>query len=152
MALDLKTAAKKLLVNNIGLKKGERVVVVTDRKECPIFSAVCNQVKKLGGKLEQVRISPRRTNSQPLPQLKDTFASAKVIIGITDKSISHCPETRRARKRHGARAITMPGVYTRLFLKAMHADQKKVKEVGEDLAEKLRKTGVVRISTPSGTN
>jgi aminopeptidase len=152
MKLTLRTAANKLLTHNLAMQKGEKVVVVTDRKNCPVFKAVCAAVGQLGGRLKKVRISSKRTNSAPLPKLMKTFAAADIIIGITDKSISHSPETRIARKRHGARAITMPGIDRTLFLKAMSANQRRIKELGDRIAERLRKSGVVRIRTPSGTD
>jgi leucyl aminopeptidase (aminopeptidase T) len=150
--MTLQSAAHKLLTRHLGLRKGEIVVVVTDRKDCPIFRAVCKEVVGLGGELKKVRITTKRTNSQPLPHLRETFNQADIIIGVTDRSISHCPETRIARKRYGTRVITMPGIDRKLFLKAMMANQKRVKEIGDKLAEKLRRSGVVRITTPSGTN
>jgi leucyl aminopeptidase (aminopeptidase T) len=150
--LTLKKAAIKLLKQNIDLKKHEKVVVVTDRKNCPVFKAVCNAINLMGGNLTKIHITKNRTHSSPLPKLEKIFNKNDVIIGITDKSISHCPEMRIARKKYGARAITMIEVDKYLFLKAMRANQKKIKTINKKLSTKLKKCRKVRITTPSGTD
>lgn len=43
--LTIQKAAIKLLKQNINLRKNEKFVVVTDRKKCPVFKAVCDAVK-----------------------------------------------------------------------------------------------------------
>jgi len=144
-------AAIKFLRQNINLNKGENVVVVTDRKVCPIFRAICEGVGLLGGKLVKVRIARNRTHSAPLPQLKNTFNQSNVIIGITDKSITHCPETRIARKKFGVRAVTMVEVDKNLFLKAINANQKKIRTISNALSKKLKKCKKVTVTTPAGT-
>lgn len=147
-----KQAAIKLLKQNINLQKGEKVLVVTDRKNCPIFNAVCHAVNLLKGNLTKIHITRNRTHSSPLPKLAKTFAGSDIIIAITDKSISHCPETRIARKKFGARVISMVEVDKNLFLKALKADQKRVKSIGLKLENKLKKCKKVKIKTKSGTD
>jgi len=148
--LSLKTASQKLLAENLAVKKDEKVTVVTDRKSCPIFNAVCSAAISRGAALTKVRISSRRTHSSPIPTLNDTFKKSDVIIAITDKSISHSPETRRARKLRGARVISMVEVNKALFLKAMSADAQRIRRIGDKLAEKLRRSKTVTITTPNG--
>lgn len=150
--MNLQEAAVKLLKQNIGLKENEKVLVVTDRKNCPVFKAVCDAVKLMNGDLTKIRITRNRTHSSPLPRLKKTFIQNDVIIGITDNSISHCPETRIARKKHGTRVISTVEVDKNLFMKAMQADQKKIKTIGNKLSEKLKECRRVRITTNSGTD
>lgn len=150
--LTLQKAAIKLLKQNIDLRKHEKVVVVTDRKKCPIFKAICNAVRLMNGDLTEIHISKNRTHSSPLPKLKKTFTQSDIIIAITDKSISHCPETRIAGQKHGVRVISMVEVDKSLFLKAMRANQKKIKTISNKLSEKLKKCKKVRITTPSGTD
>ncbi|MBU1204644.1 MAG: aminopeptidase [Nanoarchaeota archaeon] len=149
--ITIQKAAIKLLKQNINLRKHEKVVVVTDRKNCPIFKAVCDAVKLMKGNLTEIHITKNRTHSSPLPKLEKTFIQNDVIIAITDKSISHCPETGIARKKYGVRVISMVEVDKNLFLKAMRVNQKKIKIIGNKLSKKLKKCKKVRIRTPSGT-
>lgn len=148
----LEEAAISFLEKNVKLRKGERVVVVTDRKNCPIFKAICFATRLMGGSLKKVRITKKREHSSPLPKLKKTFIKSDVIIAVTDKSISHCPEVRIARKKYGARVISMVEVDEKLFLKGMKANQKKIKILGNKIAGKLRKCKKVKILTESGTH
>jgi aminopeptidase len=146
-------AAEKLLKKNFRMKKGETVLVLTDRQECPIFSAVCSQVKILGGNLKKAYVSDNRTNSEALPELRDVFLAADIIIGITDNSITHCPETKAAMKK-GARIITMPGIGKRnfLFLKAMQADPRRIYAVSKKLADRMEGVRRIRVTSPKGTD
>lgn len=150
--LGLEKTAIKFLEQNLGLREKEKLLVVSDRKKDPLFNAVCRAAKSLKAELKTSHITRHRAHSQPLPGLKDLFSSSNIIIGITDKSITHCPETRLARKRHGTRVITMVETDEKLFLKGMKADQKQIKRISEKLVEKLRKTRQVRIISPSGTD
>jgi leucyl aminopeptidase (aminopeptidase T) len=151
-ALGLKQAAIQLLKRNVKLKKGEKVVVVSDRKSCPIFNAICSAVKMMGGNLLKVKITRKRYQNSPLPHLKETFCQSDVIIAVTDKSISHSPETRIARRKYGARVVSMVEVDEGLFLKSVKASQKKIKIIGKKIARKLRRCKKVKIFTPLGTN
>ncbi|MEM7825843.1 MAG: aminopeptidase [Candidatus Aenigmatarchaeota archaeon] len=152
MKITLEKAAEKLLKEILKLKKGERVVVVTDRKNCQIFKAICSAIELKGCNLRKVRIKRKRQHSEPLSYLKKVFSESDVIIGITDKSISHCPEVRVARKKFGARVISMVEVDEKLFLKGIKANQKKIKAIGNKLARKLRKCKKVKILTKKRTN
>ncbi|MFH1420611.1 MAG: aminopeptidase [Candidatus Aenigmatarchaeota archaeon] len=150
--MNLNQAALKLLTQNLALKKGEKVIVVSDRKHCRVFDAVCKATISMGGELTKIHITNKRMPSEPLPKLKNVFARSDVIIGIVDKSITHCPEVRIARKRHGARAVTFVGVDEKLFLKAMKADQKQIKKINNKLVKKLKRCKIVKIVTPAGTD
>ncbi len=150
--MTLLNAAIKLLKQNIALKKGEKAIIVTDRKNCPVFKVVCQTVDLLEGNLIKIHITGNREHSSPLPRLAKLFNQSDIIIAITDKSISNCPETKLARKNHGTRVISMVEVDESLFLKAMEADQKKIKIISNKIYKKLNKCRKVKIITPSGTN
>jgi aminopeptidase len=145
----LSKASKDFLKKHLALKKGEKITIVTDRDNCDVFRNIAREAMKKAH-LTSVKITRDRKNSQPLPMLKELFSKSDVIVGITDKSISHCPETRAALAK-GARAITMIGVEKNLFLKAMRADQKEIRLIGKKIERKLQKAKKVKITSPSGT-
>ncbi|MDD5178150.1 MAG: aminopeptidase [Candidatus Nanoarchaeia archaeon] len=147
----LDKAAMNFLNQNLDLKKGEVTTIVTDRRSCKIFDAICRAAELKKARLFKAHISDEREHSQPIPYLKKVFRKSKVIIGITDKSISHCPEMSKAIKK-GTRAITMVGVDEKLFLKGMAADKNKIIKTNEKLYKLLKKTKRVRITTHSGTD
>ncbi|MCX6709539.1 MAG: aminopeptidase [Candidatus Woesearchaeota archaeon] len=150
--MDYKNASLKLLKENLALKRGEKLTVVTDRQNCPIFSAVSFAGKKLGAQVKHIHISNNRTNSEPVPELRALFLNSDVIVGITDNSLSHCPETKEAMKK-GARIITMPGIgkSNSLFLKAIKADSGKIHAITKKLADKMKGVRKIRVTSPKGT-
>lgn len=150
--MELLTAALKLLKQNIHLKKGERVALVTDRKRCPIFAAFKTTLQELKARYTEIHLDPRRAHSSPIPKAKKILIRSDVIIAPTTKSISHSPETRLARKRYGARVASMPGITPELFLKAMKADTKKIRTTHEKLRRLLRNAKSVHVTSPSGTD
>lgn len=148
----LREAAFKILKKSIRLKKGEKVTLVTDRKNDPIFNALRKEVLEMGGKLTVASITSNREHSSPIPKIKDVLIQSDVIIAPTTKSISHSPETRLARTRYGARVASMPGITPSLFLKAAKADVRKIKKLNFYLYGLLRKARRLNVSTPSGTS
>ncbi|MGC8812411.1 MAG: hypothetical protein ACP5O8_02380 [Candidatus Aenigmatarchaeota archaeon] len=84
--LSLDKAAKKFLEKHVKLKKGERVLVVTDRKNCQIFKAICHTVELKGGNLKKVKIKRKREHSSPLPYLKEVFAKSNVKLVLLIKA------------------------------------------------------------------
>lgn len=147
----LRRAAIKLFRGNIALKRGERVALVTDRERCPIFSVLLQACKELGGIPVEVHLTPDREHSSPIPEVKEALNESSVIVAATDKSISHSPETMTARKKHGARVASMPGITPALFLKAMETDVAALKKVNSALARKLAGAKCVILRTPAGT-
>jgi len=150
--MKLDQATKKLLIQNLGLKKGERVVVVTDRKNCPLFKSLCKSVTELKGKLIKIKISSKRNHSEPIPRFKEIFNNVDAIVAATDKSISHCPETRIARKEHSTRVISMPTVKKSLFIKSIKANQKNIEKIGKKLLKFLKNKNKFNITTKLGTD
>ena len=149
--VEIKEAARKLLAENIKLKKNEKVVLVTDKKKCQIFDALKRVLKEDKIKFEILKLSPQREHSSPIPSAAKVFENADVIVAPTLKSISHSPETYAARKK-GARVASMPGITSELFVEAMKADSEKIKRINRKLAKKLKNAKVANVITPSGTN
>lgn len=148
----LRTAAFRLLRRNIKLRKREKVVLVTDRRRCPIFAAFRAGLRKLGARYTEVHLDPKRAHSSPIPKAKQALIHSDVIIAPTTKSISHSPETRLAQKRYGARVASMPGITPELFIKAMKADSKGIKRMHGRLQRFLQKAKAVHVLSPSGTD
>lgn len=148
---NLQDAALTLLKRNIKMKKGERVLVITDRKDCKIFTSICAAVEKLGGILLEAYITNEREHSSPLPQLKELLRQADVIIAPTDKSITHSPEVREARLKYGARLISMPGITEELFIKGVDVDPGEIKKINNRLRKKLENAKNITVISPSGT-
>jgi len=149
---ELEKAATKLLKKNIKLKRGEKVVLVTDEKEDPVFDAIKKSLIKAGNKFLILRLTDKRENSSPIPKIKKVFYDCDVIIAPTVKSITHSPETYTARHKYGARVASMPGITPEMFVEAMKVDVGKVKKLVKQVYKKLNGSKIISITTPSGTH
>ncbi|MCX6767266.1 MAG: aminopeptidase [Candidatus Micrarchaeota archaeon] len=147
----LKRAAVKLLRENIKLKRGEKVVLVTDRHGDPIHSALLQAATELGGVIREQRIRAGRQHSSPIPEARKTLLWADVLLAPVDSSITHCDETVAAMKK-GLRGASMPGIYPELFAKLLTADAEKVAWTNEKIVNALRGAREVRITSPSGSD
>jgi len=65
--MKLDQATKKLLKQNLGLKKGEKIAVVTDRKNCSLFKSLCKSAEELKSKVIKVNIKKIHRNRLTLP-------------------------------------------------------------------------------------
>ncbi len=150
--LKLQNAAILLLKRNLKMKKGENVLLVTDRADCPIFMAVSAAVLQLGGKLIQAYISPGREHSSPIFSLKEIALKSDIIIAPTDKSVTHSPEIMDARKKKGTRIVSMPGITVGMFIKGVSVDPKEIKKVNFKLRKRIFGAKEFHIFSPSGTD
>ncbi|MCS7109495.1 MAG: hypothetical protein NZ903_01730 [Candidatus Micrarchaeota archaeon] len=148
---EIQGAALQLLIKNVQLKEGETILLITDRKSCPIFTSLSAAANQLGGKLIEAFISSDRQHSSPMPSIRDLCINSDVIIGVTDKSISHSPEVSEARKS-GARVVSMPGITPELFVKGVSSDPAVIKRINLKLEKKLGSAKEIKVFSPSGTN
>ena len=149
---ELEKAATKLLKKNIKLKRGEKVVLVTDEKEDPVFDAIKKALLKMGNKFLIIRLTNKREHSSPIPKVANVFYNSDVIIAPTTRSITHSPETCTAMYKYGTRVASMPGITPEMFVEALEVDVKKIKNLIDFFKNKLEKAKVVNITTPSGTH
>ncbi|VVB73508.1 Uncharacterised protein [uncultured archaeon] len=147
----LQGAALKLLRQNLRLKRGERVALVTDRKDCMVFVALDAAARQLGASVSEAYLDPDRQNSAPVPAVGKLFMESDVIIAPTSKSITHSPETIAARKKAGARVASMPGITEKMLIQAMSVDPRRIRTLHSRLRRHLQGANTVYVTTPSGT-
>jgi len=147
----LRRAAIKLLRDNIRLKRGEKIVLVTDRKNDPIYSALKQAATELGGAVREQRIRAGRQHSAPIPEARKVLLWADVVLAPVDSSITHSHETVEAMKR-GLRGASMPAIYPGLFVKAMDCDAKAVDAADTRIRKALKAAREVRITSPGGSD
>jgi leucyl aminopeptidase (aminopeptidase T) len=142
--MHLNQATDELIKKILRISTSEKVLLVTDHKN-PIIASL---QKKIAAEL--VKIPFNRNHSEPLPALKEKFSQVDVIIAVTNKSISHCPETRAALAK-GTRIVSMPGIDKQLFIKAMLANQTEIKRTARKLLKKL-KAETIHITSRNSTD
>ncbi len=144
-------SALRLLNENLDVKRNERVLLLTDRSRCRIFDSILEAASNLGINISAKRISGSRSNSAPLPHLRKEFRSVDVIVAPTEKSISHSPQTRLARKKHGVRVASMPSITEELFLKAFDMSTGKQKKINSAFINALKGRSLC-ITSKAGTD
>jgi len=159
---------------NMGLKSGERVLVVTDVptmddwKKKTIEGLTDSVQRTLLAKAVSeiaresfpecpvefyVYPSTGRHGTEPGPEVADKLKTANVLIAITSYSLTHT-DARSGATKVGVRIASMPLFLIDMFYPGgpMAADYTKVKEETEKLAGLITGAKEVAIKTPAGTD
>ena len=145
-------AVDTVLVDCLGVSKGENVLVVTDPDKVDIATALTVRARELGADAALIEMAERPTNgTEPPPQVAAAMAASDVFIAPTTKSLSHTA-ARRAATDAGVRAATMPGITADMLTRTMSADYGEVRRRSRAVAELLTDGSTVRITSPGGTD
>ena len=135
------------------VKKGEKVVVVTDVLKASIGEAVYRAAKEAGAEAILVKMLPRtRHGEEPPAPVAAIMKSADVVIAPTSFSLSHT-QARKLANEAGARIATMPTITEEMMSKGgMTADFNQVKRQADRLIGKIGDAKEVHVTTPDGTD
>ncbi len=148
----LEEAARIAIENCLAVKRGEKVVVITDEPLRPIGRILWEESKNMGAEAILVEITPRSSHGEEPPEpLPSLMMQADVLIIPTTKSMSHTRARREACKA-GARCVTLPGIREETFQRALNADYSQIAQVSRKLAEVLTKGEQAEVVTPAGTD
>lgn len=141
----------KFLKTNLGIKKGETVLIVTDDNKLKIAEAIERAAKRLSDEVLLIKMRPRTRHAEEPPRaVSEAMKRADVVIIPTTMSLTHT-EARRLACRAGARVATMPGITEQMFRRGgLTADYTRVKRISERVAKMLTKAKEVRIRTRLG--
>lgn len=149
---ELYSAARVAIKDCMGLKTGERVLVVTDEPLRTISYALWTVARDLGNEVMLVEILPRTTNGEEPPkEISELMKTVDVVLCPTSKSLTHT-DSRRAASALGVRIATLPGVTEEIMIRCMNADYSRIAERTRKLCALLEKTENVRVTAPRGTN
>ena len=134
--------AKHLLIQNLDLKTGERLLIIEDDSAPAIGDALFKAGDMIGAQTVLLRIQSLGKNGKEPPETAArAMEAADVIVAVTAHSITHT----RARKKAceaGARIATMPGITEKMFCAgAIIADYDKVAARTDRLVELLNSAG-----------
>jgi len=171
--LRIKDAVLNMLNYNMGIREGEKVLVITDYPdredwislkseildEIASRSVLAKAVYEIGS--EGFRGISFSFNTYPLtgihgaepPEyIADLMREADVVIAITTYSISHTDARERATKS-GTRIASMPGFTEDMFMPGgpMAADYGWIKEASERIAKFLQGREEVKVTNDLGT-
>ncbi len=136
----------------MGLRPGERVLVVTDEPLRTIGHALRLAARDLGNDVLLVEMIPRTTNGEePPPEVAGLMKAFDVVFCPTSKSLTHT-DSRRAASAAGARVATLPGVTEEVMVRCMNADYHEIAARTHRICALMRATKTVRVTAPSGTD
>jgi leucyl aminopeptidase (aminopeptidase T) len=150
----LEQAATRLLVNSLGLSKGESCLVVCDPDRenlgTAIYKAASRITSEAGFNVIQPP-GPEGWHSDTLARLEEKIQGYDVILLATSRSLSHTDARRRA-VRKGARLASMPGITKETFIRAARPDYQKVSDRSRRLSGILSAASTVSVKTSLGTD
>jgi leucyl aminopeptidase (aminopeptidase T) len=149
---DLSRAVETVLVDCLGVRADENVVVVTDPAKRRIAEYLVAHSRELRADAVLIEMAERATHgTEPPPPVAAAMLHADVLVAPTTKSVSHTA-ARRAATDRGVRAATMPNVTEEMLLRTMAADYEQIRRRSRALAERLSRGSAVRITSAKGTD
>jgi aminopeptidase len=149
---DLSTASTIAVRDCMGLRAGERVLIITDEPLREIGAALQRATRDLGHEVLLVEILPRRSNGEePPPEVGALMARFDVVLCPTSKSLTHT-DARRAASAAGARIATLPGVTADAMARCMAADYHAIAARTRRIAALMESARVIRVKAPGGTD
>ncbi|MHB1418824.1 MAG: aminopeptidase [Bacillota bacterium] len=151
MQQKLKSAVRVALDECMGVKPGERVLVVTDEVLWEIGMSFFKEACELKAEAMLIEMVPRDSNGQEPPQaVAAAMKEADVIMIPTYRSLTHT----RARKEanlSGARIASMPTVTAEMLARTLSGDYAVMAHWCTRYAEALTQGKLATITTAAGT-
>lgn len=142
-----------VLTKNMGVARGENVLIITDNEKRDIGEALYQAALDLGAEAVMITMKPRSRNAEEPPTtVASAWAEADVFLAPARFSLTHTQARMRATSR-GARGATMPNITRDMFLRTLSIDYRgEVVPLCEKLYRALKDSREVVVTSPSGTN
>ncbi len=148
----LKKAAEIALMDCMAVKKGEKVLIITDEPARKIGYALWEGAKELGAEAIFTEImTPKSNGEEPPEPIAELMKLVDVILIPTSKSLSHT-DSRREASKAGVRIATLPGITEDMMTRTLNADYKEIAKKSNILAEIITKASNIRITSEKGTD
>jgi len=136
----------------LGVKPGEKVLIITDYERMAIALALAAASESVGAETLLLTMKPRERNAEEPPEpVAAAMKTADVVFMPTTKSLTHTTAREEATEA-GARLASMPGI-TEDMMKhgGMTADYQRVAELCWKFTGFLQGAREAEITTPLGT-
>ncbi|AYO29742.1 aminopeptidase [Biomaibacter acetigenes] len=135
---ELVSISKKLLLDCLGAKPGEKYLVLTDEHKEELAEHLYEAGKELGLTSMLFKIPAlSKSGEEPPKAAAEAMKNSDVVICITEHSLTHTRAKKDAAAA-GARIATMPGITKEMFLRgAITADYSEVEKLTKKIAEIL---------------
>ena len=171
---EIQAAVLNLFQTNMGVRPGERVLVITDvataeqwrERDLEFLTCMLNRsllakaVAEIAGEnLKGCRVdfttydAVGKSGTEPPAEAGQTMRGAEVVIAITTFSLSHTAARQEA-CRAGARIASMPGVLPETFAPGgpLSADYRLIAEDTHRMARLLSEARTAALRSPAGTD
>ncbi len=136
----------------MGVKPGEKALVITDGPTRKIGYALFEVAKKLGAEAFFTEIITRSSNGQEPPApVAELMKLVDVILIPTLMSMSHT-DSRREASKNGVRIATLPGITEDLMVRTLEADYFEIGKLSDAVAKLLTEGSEVRVTSANGTD
>ncbi len=148
----LDKACEIAIVNCMGAKPKEKILVITDNVKREIGYALYSNALRLGYEALYTEIKEGKMHGEEPPKyVADLMLKFDVIFIPTAKSMTHTNARRNASAK-GARVATFPGITKDVMIRGMNADYEKIAKLTIKLAKMLDKAETARVTAPNGTD
>ncbi len=143
-------AAKKLILDCMGTKEDERLLIVADEKTHDLGYGFAAAGRECGIETTFVE-APAQEKGEPPTSVAAAMAAADVEFLLTSMSYSHV-NARIAATEKGARIASMPMMNVEIAENYLNADYPYIKTVSTKYADLLTQARTVRVVTEKGTD
>ena len=145
--------AWRLAEENVRLRPGEKVCVITDTEKLPLAEIFLDAAGALHTDPVLVVMSPRTQHGQEVPEIVAVaMTRADAVFQVVTHAMTHTDATRQAMAA-GARVLVLRGVTEDLMLHgAINADYQQIAARSAQLAQKLDEAKGARVRTAQGTD
>lgn len=136
----------------MGVKDGEKVLVVCDLNKREIGLSLYDNAIRLGIDSLYVEMKPGKVNGEEPPvYIAELMKQFDVVFCPTTTSLTHT-DARRNASALGARVATFPGITNEVMIRGLNADYEKISELSVKLVKVLEGGKIIDVTAPNGTN
>jgi leucyl aminopeptidase (aminopeptidase T) len=143
-------AAKKLILNCMGTKQSEKLLIVADEGTVELGYSFAVAGRECGIETTFVE-APAQEKGEPPEPVAAAMVAADVEFLLTSMSYSHV-KARVAATEKGVRIASMPMMTPAIAENYLNADYPFIKKVSEKYSDILSKASSVRVVTEKGTD
>ncbi|MEO0142232.1 MAG: aminopeptidase [candidate division WOR-3 bacterium] len=146
MVKKIRSSARVIINQCLGIKRGERVVIIVDRPCRRIGEALWNELPDRSSSI-LIEIEPTGIHGkEPPPIIAEILKRCDAFIIPTSFSLTHTRARIEATKM-GVRGATMPGITLSVMARTLNADYHKIAQITEKMAGLLTAAKKVTIKT-----
>lgn len=152
MATELDRAVRAVVVDCLGVARGEEVAVICNPVTEQLAARMRVEAQVAGADAVLIVMTERRTHAaEPPSAVAAAMVAADVVLAPTAQSLSHTT-ARRIASENDVRIATLPGVTEEMLARVMSADMAELRRRSAAAAAALSNGSEARISCAQGSD